>query len=151
MKIAVIPGDGIGPEVIRQARKVLDRVSRVFDLEFTYREVPMGGRAIDETGVPLPDSTLEECRKSDAVLLGAVGGPKWDSLPGHLRPEAGLLGIRKGLNLFANLRPAVLFPQLKAASTLKEEVLGEGLDIMVVRELTGGLYFGDRGSTDTIQ
>ena len=148
MRIAVIPGDGIGPEVIGQAYKVLDKVSRVFHLDFTYREVPMGGVAIDLTGVPLPDSTLEECRRSDAVLMGAVGGPKWDTLPGNLRPEAGLLGIRKGLSVFANLRPALLFPQLKAASNLKEEVLGDGLNIMIVRELTGGLYFGDRGRRD---
>lgn len=144
MKIAVIPGDGIGPEVIKQAYKVLDRVSRVYDLDFTYTELLMGGMAIDETGVPLPEATLEECKKSDAVLLGAVGGAKWDTLPGHLRPEAGLLGIRKGLGVFANLRPAILFPQLKASSSLKEEVLGDGLDIMVVRELTGGIYFGEK-------
>ena len=105
----------------------------------------MGGVAIDKTGVPLPEETLKVCRGSDAVLLGAVGGEKWDNLPGHLRPEAGLLGIRKALGVFANLRPAILFPQLKEASTLKGEVLGDGLDIMVVRELTGGLYFGDKG------
>lgn len=105
----------------------------------------MGGAAIDKFGVPLPEETLKVCKNSDAVLLGAVGGEKWDNLPGHLRPEAGLLGIRKGLGVFANLRPAILFPQLKSASALKEEVLGDGLDIMVVRELTGGIYFGQRG------
>ncbi len=149
MKIAVIPGDGIGPEVIKQAYKVLDKVAKVYDLHFTYKEVLMGGIAIDETGVPLPDATLKECQSSDAVLLGAVGGDKWDKLPGHLRPEAGLLAIREGLGVFANLRPAILFPQLKSASTLKEEVLGDGLDIMVVRELTGGLYFGHRGRRNT--
>jgi 3-isopropylmalate dehydrogenase len=149
MKVAVIPGDGIGPEVIKQAYKVLNKVSKIYKMDFAYKEVLMGGTAIDRTGVPLPDSTLAECLNSDAVLLGAVGGPKWDTLPGHLRPEAGLLGIRKGLGVFANLRPAILFPQLKSASTLKEEVLGDGLDIMVVRELTGGLYFGDRGRRDT--
>lgn len=149
MRIAVIPGDGIGPEVIKQAYKVLDRVAKVYDLDFTYTEVLMGGIAIDETGVPLPDATLKECQSSDAVLLGAVGGDKWDKLPGHLRPEAGLLAIREGLGVFANLRPAILFPQLKSASTLKEEVLGDGLDIMVVRELTGGLYFGHRGRRNT--
>jgi 3-isopropylmalate dehydrogenase len=150
MKVAVIPGDGIGPEVIKQAYKVLDKVSEVYQLHFTFKEVLMGGTAIDRIGVPLPDSTLAECLSSDAVLLGAVGGAKWDTLPGHLRPEAGLLGIRKGLGVFANLRPAILFPQLKSASTLKEEVLGDGLDIMVVRELTGGLYFGDRGRRDMV-
>ncbi|MGE5630852.1 MAG: 3-isopropylmalate dehydrogenase [Caulobacteraceae bacterium] len=144
MKIALIPGDGIGPEVIKQAVKVLDAVADRYGCSFEFEEVLMGGRAIDETGVPLPSETVDICRKSDAVLLGAVGGARWDSLPGNLRPEAGLLGIRKALDVFANLRPAMLFPQLKSASTLKEEVLGDGLDIMVVRELTGGAYFGDK-------
>lgn len=149
MKIALIPGDGIGPEVIKQAIKVLDAVSRKSGCSFEYEEVLLGGRAIDETGVPLPDETVMICKKSDAVLLGAVGGPKWDSLPGHLRPEAGLLGIRKALDAFANLRPAILFPQLKSASTLKSEVLEDGLDIMVVRELTGGAYFGEKKRVET--
>ncbi len=148
MKIAVIPGDGIGPDIIKQAYKVLDRVSKVYQMEFEFQEVLMGGVAIDKTGVPLPEESLKVCQNSDAVLLGAVGGAKWDTLPGHLRPEAGLLAIRKGLGLFANLRPAILFPQLKSASTLKEEVLGDGLDLMVVRELTGGIYFGERGRRD---
>jgi 3-isopropylmalate dehydrogenase len=148
MKIAVIPGDGIGPDIVKQAYKVLDRVSEAFNMKFEYQEVDMGGAAIDKYGVPLPDETLDICRKIDAVLLGAVGGEKWDNLPGHLRPEAGLLAIRKGLGVFANLRPAILFPQLKSASTLKEEVLGDGLNIMVVRELTGGIYFGSRGRKD---
>ncbi|MDD3612660.1 MAG: 3-isopropylmalate dehydrogenase [Caldicoprobacterales bacterium] len=145
MKIAVIPGDGIGPEIIRQAYKLLDRVGAKYNIDFEYQEVLMGGVAIDKTGLPLPEETLDICKKSDAVLLGAVGGEKWESLPGHLRPEAGLLAIRKGLGVFANLRPAILFKQLKSASSLKEDVLGDGLDIMVVRELTGGIYFGDRG------
>ena len=149
MKITVIPGDGIGPDIIKQAYKVLNRVSGVYQIRFEFQEVLMGGTAIDETGVPLPEESLKLCQNSDAILLGAVGGAKWDTLPGHLRPEAGLLGIRKGLGLFANLRPAVLFPQLKSASTLKEEVLGDGLDIMVVRELTGGIYFGERGRRDS--
>ncbi len=144
MRIALIPGDGIGPEVIKEAVKVLAAVSERCKCSFEYHEALLGGRAIDVTGVPLPDETIEICRKSDAVLLGAVGGTKWDSLPGHLRPEAGLLGIRKALDTFANLRPAVLFPQLKSASTLKEEVLAGGIDIMVVRELTGGAYFGEK-------
>ncbi|MFO7295434.1 MAG: 3-isopropylmalate dehydrogenase [Clostridia bacterium] len=145
MRIAVIPGDGIGPEVVKQAIVVLEAVARKFGHQFEFQEVLMGGAALDAVGVPLPDETLKVCLESDAVLLGAVGGPKWDDLPGHLRPEAGLLGIRKGLNLFANLRPAKVFPQLKSASTLKEEILGEGLDILVVRELTGDLYFGEKG------
>jgi 3-isopropylmalate dehydrogenase len=149
MKIAVIPGDGIGPDIVRQAYKILDRISEVYDMKFEFQEVAMGGAAIDKYGVPLPEETLSVCKNSDAVLLGAVGGEKWDTLPGHLRPEAGLLAIRKGLGVFANLRPAILFPQLKSASTLKEEVLGDGLDIMVVRELTGGIYFGGRGRKNT--
>lgn len=144
MKIALIPGDGIGPEIMNQALKVLEAVSSKYNVDFSFEEVLMGGIAIDKTGVPLPEETLEVCKKSDAVLLGAVGGDKWDNLPGHLRPEAGLLAIRKALGVFANLRPAILFPQLKDASTLKEEVLGDGLNIMVVRELTGGLYFGEK-------
>jgi 3-isopropylmalate dehydrogenase len=144
MKIALIKGDGIGPEVINQAIKVLDAVAVRFKCSFEYQEVLMGGRAIDETGVPLPPETVDICKRSDAVLLGAVGGAKWDGLAGNLRPEAGLLGIRKALDVFANLRPAVLFPQLKSASALKEEVLAGGLDIMVVRELTGGAYFGEK-------
>lgn len=149
MKIALIHGDGIGPEVVKQALKVLEAVSERSGCSFEYEEVLLGGRAIDETGVPLPEKTVEVCRKSDAVLLGAVGGPKWDTLPGHLRPESGLLGIRKALDAFANLRPAMLFPQLKAASTLKPEILEDGLDIMVVRELTGGAYFGEKKRIET--
>lgn len=149
MKIAVIKGDGIGPEVIEQTLKVLDAISQKFKCSFKYQEVLMGGKAIDETGVPLPTETIDICKKSDAVLLGAVGGSKWDKLPGNIRPEAGLLGMRKALDAFANLRPAMLFPQLKSASTLKEEVLGDNLDIMVVRELTGGAYFGEKKRVET--
>ena len=145
MKIALIPGDGIGPDIIDQALKVLDAISRKYDVKFSFEEALMGGVAIDKTGVPLPEESMDICRNSDAVLLGAVGGDEWDDLPGHLRPEAGLLGLRKGLGAFANLRPAILFPQLKNASTLKPEVLGDGLDIMVIRELTGGIYFGEKG------
>ncbi len=144
IKIALIPGDGIGPEVVSQALKVLDAISRKYNVKFEYEEVLMGGVALDKTGVPLPEDTINICKESDAVLLGAVGGPKWDDLPGHLRPEAGLLGIRKALGVFANLRPAILFPQLKDASSLKGEVLGDDLNIMVVRELTGGIYFGEK-------
>lgn len=144
MKVALIKGDGIGPEVINQALKVLEAVSERFKCSFEYQEVLLGGCAIDETGVPLPTETVNVCMQSDAVLLGAVGGPKWDSLPGNQRPEAGLLGIRKAMDVFANLRPAILFPQLKSASSLKEEILANGLDIIVVRELTGGAYFGEK-------
>lgn len=139
--ITLLPGDGIGPEIITVAVEVLKVVGKQFDLQFQFQEALIGGAAIDATGEPLPADTLEICRKSDAVLLAAVGGYKWDSLPSHLRPEAGLLGLRAGLGLFANLRPAKILPQLIDASTLKKEVV-EGVDIMVVRELTGGIYFG---------
>ncbi len=145
MKIAVIPGDGIGPEVITQAKKVLNAISKKYNVSFSFEEVKLGGSAIDEFGTPLPQNTIDVCLASDAVLLGAIGGPKWDGLPGSQRPEMGLLGLRKAMNVFANLRPAVVFSQLKNASTLKPEVLGDGLDIMVVRELTGGAYFGEKG------
>jgi len=144
IKIAVIKGDGIGPEIVVEAQKVLAALAAKTGLEFEYTDVLMGGVAIDATGVPLPDETVEICKKSDAVLLGAVGGLKWDTLPGHLRPEAGLLGIRKALGLFANLRPAMIHEALIDASTLKPEVV-RGVDIMAVRELTGGIYFGERG------
>jgi len=147
-KIAVIKGDGIGPEIVLGAIKVLDVISEKYNFPFEYTDVLMGGIAIDKTGVPLPQETLDVCRNSDAVLLGSVGGPKWDKLPGHLRPEAGLLGIRKGLEVFANLRPAILFPQLKEASALKPEILKDNIDIMVIRELTGGIYFGERSRID---
>jgi len=143
-KIALIKGDGIGPEIVVEAQKVLAAVSKKTGVEFVYTEVLMGGVAIDATGVPLPEATAEICKASDAVLLGAVGGFKWDTLPGHLRPEAGLLGLRKALGLFANLRPAVIHDALIDASTLKSEVV-RGVDIMAVRELTGGVYFGERG------
>ncbi|MEG0371020.1 MAG: 3-isopropylmalate dehydrogenase [Clostridium sp.] len=144
IKIAVMPGDGIGPEIINQAIKTLDAIGKKYDTNFEYKEVLIGGVAIDKAGDPLPQETIDVCQNSDAVLLGAVGGPKWDNLPGHKRPEAGLLGIRKVLGVFANLRPAVLFKQLKSASNLKPEILGDGLDIMIVRELIGGLYFGEK-------
>jgi len=140
-RITLLPGDGIGPEIMNVAVDVLKVVGKQFDLQFEFQEALMGGAAIDATGEPLPADTLEMCRNSDAILLAAVGGYKWDSLPSHLRPEAGLLGLRAGLGLFANLRPAKIIPQLIDASTLKKEVV-EGVDIMVVRELTGGIYFG---------
>ncbi|NMA95386.1 MAG: 3-isopropylmalate dehydrogenase [Clostridiales bacterium] len=145
MKIVLLPGDGIGPDITVQAKKILDIVGDKYDRKFQYEYGLLGGVAIDKTGHPLPDETVEMCKDSKAIFLGAVGGDKWDTLPGHLRPEAGLLGIRKALGVYANLRPAILFPQLKSASTLKEEVLGDGLNIMILRELTGGIYFGDKG------
>ena len=146
--IAVIPGDGIGPEIVREARKVLDTVAKKYGHEFSYTELLMGGCSIDAYGVPLTDETLETAKKSDSVLLGAVGGnvgnSKWYDVAPNLRPEAGLLAIRKGLGLFANIRPAYLYDELKAACPLKEEVIGEGFDMVIMRELTGGLYFGKR-------
>lgn len=148
-KITVLPGDGIGPEVIGQALKVLKAVEEKYGYNFEIKEELIGGCAIDATGEPLPQKTLDTCKGSDAVLLGAVGGPKWDALPGNKRPEAGLLGIRGGLELFANLRPAVIYKALKAASPLRQDIIKDGIDIMVVRELTGGMYFGERGRKNT--
>jgi 3-isopropylmalate dehydrogenase len=144
-KLTVIKGDGIGPEVMNCGLDVLNTIGGKYGYEFELKEELMGGCAIDACGVPLPEKTLESAKASDAVLLGAVGGPKWDTLPGNLRPEAGLLGIRAGLGLFANLRPAIIYNALKDASPLKTEIIKDGIDIMVVRELTGGMYFGDRG------
>ncbi len=138
--ILILPGDGIGPEIIAEARKILELLIAQ-GLALSLSEGLVGGVACEATGVPLPDTTLADAKQADAVLLGAVGGPAWESLPIHLRPEKGLLGLRAGLGLFANLRPAVLAPQLAAASTLKTEVVA-GLDLMIVRELTGGIYFG---------
>ncbi|MBW4540897.1 MAG: 3-isopropylmalate dehydrogenase [Myxacorys chilensis ATA2-1-KO14] len=140
-RITLLPGDGIGPEIMAVAVKVLKTVGETFDLTFQFQEALIGGAAIDATGEPLPAETLEMCKNSDSVLLAAIGGYKWDTLPRHLRPETGLLGLRAGLGLFANLRPATILPQLIDASSLKREVV-EGVDIMVVRELTGGIYFG---------
>lgn len=140
-RITLLPGDGIGPEIMNVAVDVLKLVGKRFNIQFEFQTALIGGAAIDETGEPLPSATLDMCRNSDAVLLAAIGGYKWDSLPSHQRPEAGLLGLRAGLELFANLRPAKILPQLIDASTLKREIV-EGVDIMVVRELTGGIYFG---------
>ncbi|AFY37203.1 3-isopropylmalate dehydrogenase [[Leptolyngbya] sp. PCC 7376] len=139
--ITLLPGDGIGPEIITVAVDVLNSIGKKFDLEFNFTKALMGGAAIDATGDPLPAETLEICKKSDAVLFAAIGGYKWDNLPREKRPETGLLGLRAGLGLFANLRPATILPQLIDASSLKRDVV-EGVDIMVVRELTGGIYFG---------
>jgi 3-isopropylmalate dehydrogenase len=140
-RITLLPGDGIGPEIMTVAVDVLNVVGKQLDITFEFTEAPIVGAAIDATGEPLPAKTLDICRDSDAVLLAAIGGYKWDTLPRHLRPETGLLGLRAGLSLFANLRPASILPQLIDASPLKREVV-EGVDIMVVRELTGGIYFG---------
>ncbi|WP_049629859.1 3-isopropylmalate dehydrogenase [Cellvibrio sp. pealriver] len=140
--ILILEGDGIGPEIVKEARKVLDVVNAKFDLGLTFENELMGGCAIDVHGVPLADSTLEKARKADAILLGAVGGPKWDKLDRAIRPEKGLLKIRSQLGLYANLRPALLYPQLVDASSLKPEVVS-GLDILIVRELAGGIYFGE--------
>lgn len=140
-KITLLPGDGIGPEIMAVTVEVLQLLGKQLDLEFQFTEALLGGAAIDATGEPLPAATLETCKQSDAVLLAAIGGYKWDDLPSGQRPEAGLLGLRSGLELFANLRPATILPQLIEASSLKREVV-EGVDIMVVRELTGGIYFG---------
>ncbi len=143
--IALIPGDGIGPDVVGQAVKVLDKVAEKYGHKFIYKEVIAGGSAIDKFGNPLPEEQLDICKSSDSVLLGALGGPKWDNVEPSIRPEKGLLGLRGGLKVFANLRPAVIFPQLKSACPLKDEIIGQGIDILIVRELTGGIYFGDRG------
>ncbi|OAS17097.1 3-isopropylmalate dehydrogenase [Paenibacillus oryzisoli] len=147
-KIAVIAGDGIGPEVVAEAEKVLKRTEELFGYQFETEHALFGGIAIDEKGTPLPEETLKVCQSADAVLLGAVGGPKWDNNSKELRPETGLLGIRKALGLFSNIRPAFIFDCLKEASTLKPEVL-EGTDLIVVRELTGGIYFGEKFRRET--
>ncbi len=147
-RIAVIPGDGIGPEIVREACKVLDRVGEVYGHKFQYTEVLMGGISIDTYGVPLIEEALETARNSDSVLLGAVGGnvgnSRWYDVAPNLRPEAGLLAIRKGLGLFANIRPAYLYKELSDACPLKKEIIGDGFDMVIMRELTGGLYFGER-------
>lgn len=149
-KITVLPGDGIGPEVVKGAIAVLDAIGKKYGHQFEYTYAKIGGVAIDECNNPLPEETIDICKASDGVLLGAVGGPKWDNLPGNMRPEAGLLGIRKALGLFANLRPVVAYDSLTDSSTLKKEVIS-GVDLIIVRELTGGLYFGEPRERRTLE
>ena len=140
--IAVIRGDGIGPEIVNQALLVLDKVAAKFGHEFTYTDVDMGGCAIDKWGDPLPKAELDKCLASDSVLLGAVGGPKWNDVPGPMRPEKGLLRLRAGMGVYSNNRPAKIWPQLASASPLKQEIVDKGIDFIIVRELIGGIYFG---------
>ena len=142
-EIAVIRGDGIGPEIVSEALKVLDRVAEVFGHSFHYVEVEMGGCALDRWGDPLPETEMEKCLAADSVLLGAVGGPKWNGAPGPLRPEKGLLRLRSGLGVYSNNRPARIWPQLADASPLKPSIVEKGIDFIIVRELTGGIYFGE--------
>ena len=149
LNLAVIPGDGIGPEIVAQALPALEKVCEKYGHTLQYEKLPAGGAAIEARGTYLPDETLNACRNSDAVLLGAIGDWKWDSLPGDQRPEQAILKLRKELGLFANLRPAMLFPELADACPLKPEITASGLDLMVVRELTGGIYFGERGVKET--
>ncbi|MBQ6033880.1 MAG: 3-isopropylmalate dehydrogenase [Ruminococcus sp.] len=145
LNIALLKGDGIGPEIVDSAVAVLEKTASKFGHKFNFTPYLIGGCAIDETGLPLPQETVDGCLASDSVLLGAVGGPKWDGLAGDIRPEKALLGIRSAMGLYTNLRPAKLYPALRGASPLKDEIVGGGFDILIVRELTGGIYFGDRG------
>ena len=148
MKIALVPGDGIGPDIVREAVRVLDKVGEIYGHAFSYKTIDAGGISIDKYKVPLTEDALETAKDSDAVLLGAVGGPKWDHVEGKLRPKKALLGLRSGLGLFCNFRPAVIYPELSAASPLKTSVIKDGIDLLVVRELTGGIYFGEHGRSD---
>lgn len=152
LNITCIPGDGIGPEIVREAKKVLDKVAQLYGHEIKYKDILMGGASIDVHGVPLTEEAVADAKAADAVLMGSIGGDTttspWYQLPPNLRPEAGLLGIRKALNLFANLRPAVLYEELAGACPLKEEISARGFDMLIMRELTGGLYFGERKTVE---
>ena len=149
-RILLLQGDGIGPEVIQEAEKVLKKVISTFKLDLQLESALLGGSAIDKVGVPLPETTMKQAEQADAILLGAVGGPKWDQIDREIRPEKGLLGLRSGLQLFGNLRPAITFPQLADASSLKKELIA-GLDLLIVRELTGGIYFGEPRGIRTLE
>lgn len=147
-RIAILKGDGIGPEIVDEALKVLDKIGEKFGHTFEYNQGYLGGESIDKYGIPYSEETAKVCKESDSVLLGSVGGPKWDNIEPDKRPEKGLLAIRKDLGVYTNLRPATLFSALKSASPLKNEIIGDGLDVMIVRELTGGIYFGPREYSD---
>ena len=147
--IALIWGDCSSPEIVTQAVRVMDKIAAKYGHEFTYTDVAMGGEAIDKYGDPLPASELEKCKASDSVLLGAIGGPKWDGVPVPMRPEKGLLRLRSGMGLYTNIRPSKIWPQLAGASPLKESIVAKGIDIMIVRELTGGIYFGSHTTSET--
>ena len=146
--IALLRGDGIGPEIVDSAVRVLGRTAERYGHRISFTPYLIGGAAYNATGEPLPEETVKGCLASDSVLLGAVGGPEWDALPGDKRPEKALLGIRSALGLYTNLRPAKLYPALRSASPLKDSIVGDGFDLLIVRELTGGIYFGDRGYRD---
>lgn len=148
INLAVVKGDGIGPEIVTEAEKVLNKIGEMYGHSFNYTDILAGGCAIDATGVPLPEESVRIAKEADSVLLGAVGGPKWDTLPGNQRPEKALLGLRSELGLFANIRPAKMYKALADACPLKSEISDGGLDLVIVRELTGGLYFGERGRRD---